>query len=70
MTKALDSMSIRIDDMVAGKKGYELRAMLDAAQDVAKHSDRRELQRTAQAIVSAARTSHPEYFDPTLKGVC
>ena len=57
-----------IENMVANARGNRLREILDAARDVAKQSDRADLQRTAQMIVNASRRSHPEYWDATLRG--
>ena len=58
----------RIGEIVSRARGAYLNDLLDAAQDVAQHSDWRDLRITAQAILDAASVSHPEYFDPTLKG--
>lgn len=41
-------------------KGERLKAMIDAARDVAKASDDTELQMAAAAIMSVAKEAHPE----------
>ena len=67
--QVLRVMSVgRISEIVSWARGAYLNDLLDAAQDVAKYSDWPDLQLTAQAILTAAHRSHPEYFDPTLKG--
>lgn len=53
-------------DMVASSRGERLRAMLDAAQDVAESSPNPGLRAIARTVLSAGRQWHPEYFDPTL----
>ena len=55
--------------IVVRAKGAFLRNLLDAAQDVAEGSEWSELRALAQGILEAARIAHPDYFDPTLKGV-
>ena len=57
-----------IREVVASAKGAQLRAMLDAAQDVAEQSQWPDLRRTAQVIIACGRQSHPDYFDATLRG--
>lgn len=59
---------IELENMVANARGNRLREILDAARDVARQSDRAELRQIAQIIVNASRRSHPEYWDPTLRG--
>ena len=67
--QVLRVMSVgRISEIVSRARGAYLNDLLDAAQDVAQYSDWRDLQITAQAILAAAHQSHPEYFNPTLKG--
>lgn len=58
-----------IETIVASAKGNHLKAMLDAAQDVAEQSEWAGFRRTAVTIIAAAQQYHPEYFDPTLRGV-
>ncbi|MCL8208637.1 MAG: hypothetical protein K6V97_11280 [Actinomycetia bacterium] len=45
---------------VARARGARLRALLDAAADVARGSADRRLQDLAAAVLDAARTVHPE----------
>lgn len=67
--QVLRVMSVgQVNEIVRRAKGAYLNELLDAAQDVAQYSDWRDLQITAQAILAAAHQSHPEYFNPTLKG--
>ena len=58
-----------IAEMVRRARGAYLRQLVDAARDVAEQCESNELRRTADAIVSASHASHPEYWDPSLRGV-
>ena len=58
-----------IQEVSRRASGSRLNQLLDAAQDVAKGSQSFEMQIAAQALLDAASVSHPDYFDPTLKGV-
>lgn len=64
----IDMTPTQIANLVATTKGARLRAMLDAAQDVAAQSVDRSLRLAAQVIIAASRQNHPEYWDPTLRG--
>ena len=66
----LSHMTINeIQEVARRTRGSRLNDLLDAAQDVAKGSQSFEMQIAAQALLDAASVSHPDYFDPTLKGV-
>ena len=57
-----------IVDMVRHAHGAYLRQVVDAARDVAEQSECPELRQTAEQIVAASRVSHPDHWDPTLRG--
>lgn len=58
-----------VEHLLASTRGYRLYALLDAARDVARQSDREDLRRAAERIVTSGKRIHPEYWDPTLRGV-
>lgn len=69
MPRAIAPMNARdLTSVVATAKGARLRAMLDAALDVAQQSVDSSLRRAAMVVLAAGRQSHPEFFDPTLRG--
>ena len=55
--------------MVRKARGAYLSQLVDAARDVAEQSPSDMLRATAEQIIAAARVYHPEYWDPTLRGV-
>ena len=57
-----------VAEIVRKARGAYLRQLLDAAQDVAESSEWPDVRQTAEQIVAASRVSHPEYWDPTLRG--
>ena len=70
LAMVLSHMTIaEIQEITRRARGARLNELLDAAQDVAKGSQSFEMQIAAQALLDAASVSHPDYFDPTLKGV-
>ena len=70
LATVLSHMTIaEIQEIARRARGSRLNQLLDAAQDVAKGSQSFEMQIAAQALLDAASVSHPDYFDPTLKGV-
>ena len=54
--------------IVRRARGAYLRQLVDAARDVAQQCEWPDLRKTAEQIVTASRVSHPEYWDPTLRG--
>lgn len=70
LATVLSHMTItEIQEITRRTRGARLNELLDAAQDVTKSAPSFELQIAAQCILDAASVSHPDYFDPTLRGV-
>ncbi len=68
--KVLGVMSTgAVRETVQRLRGEPLRALLDAAMDVAEQSEWQSVRQTAQEIIAMAHVYHPEYFDSTLRGV-
>ncbi len=55
-------------EIVRRARGAYLCQLVDAARDAAEQSEWLDLRKTAEQIVAASRVSHPEYWDPTLRG--
>lgn len=58
----------QVAERVRRARGAYLRQIVDAARDVAEQSESASLRQTAEAIIAASRVSHPEYWDPSLRG--
>ena len=70
ISTVISAMSFgEVAEMVRRARGAYLRQLVDAARDVAEQSESPMLRQAAIDIVAASRTSHPEYWDPTLRGI-